>query len=106
MTTTTTALTGNGPIATAAGRAHQIVDDVVDKAAPAAQAAATKAHAAIDRVAGAGNNAAEWASSNGAQIADKSGALAEACTGYVRARPLVSVTGALALGYLVGRIMR
>jgi ElaB/YqjD/DUF883 family membrane-anchored ribosome-binding protein len=130
MTTATTPLpgsnsvTGSNAISNAAGRAHQMVDNVADKAtpavqsatfkahdtidkvAPAVQAATIKAHDTIDKVASASSAAADWATANGTQLADKSSALAEACTGYVRERPLVSVAGALAIGYFVGRVMR
>jgi ElaB/YqjD/DUF883 family membrane-anchored ribosome-binding protein len=110
MTTATTnltnGLTGSDPISNAAGRAHQMVDNMVDKAAPAVQSASMRAHDTIDKVATAGSAAADWAATNGAQLADKSGALAEAGAGYVRARPLVSVAGALAIGYFLGRVMR
>jgi len=99
-------MTGSNPISTAAGRAHQMVDDVAQKASPAVQSATARAHETIDKIASAGNYAAEWATTNGSQLASKSGALAEACTGYVRARPLVSVAGALAIGYFVGRVIR
>jgi len=99
-------LTGSNPISTAAGRAHQMVDDVAQKAAPAMQTATARAHETIDKVASAGSSAADWATESGTQLANKSGALAEACTGYVRARPLMSVAGALALGYFAGRVLR
>lgn len=99
-------MTGSNPISSAAGRAHQMVDDVAQKTAPALQSATARAHETIDKVASAGNSAADWAATSGTQLADKSGALAEAWTGYVRARPLVSVAGALALGYFVGRVIR
>ncbi len=99
-------LIGSNPISTAAGRAHQMVDDVAQKTAPALQSATARAHETIDKVASAGTSAADWATTNGTQLANKSGALADACTGYVRARPLVSVAGALALGYFVGRVIR
>ena len=109
MTTNTmtgSTLTGSNPISSAAGRAHQMVDDVVQKAAPVVQTASARAHETIDKVASAGSTAADWATESGTQLANKSGALAEACTGYVRARPLVSVIGALALGYFAGRVIR
>ena len=104
--TATTAFTGNNPVADAAGRAHQMVDSVAEKAAPAVQTAAIKAHETIDKAASAGTSAADWAKANGTQIAEKSSALAEVCSGYVQARPFVTVAGALAIGYLVGRVMR
>ena len=106
MTTLTDTITGSNPISNATNRAHQMVDSVVDKTAPAVQSASLKAHETIDKVASVGNSAAEWASASGTQLADKSGALADACSGYVRARPLVSIAGAMAIGYFVGRVIR
>ena len=50
--------------------------------------------------------AAQWATESGKQIAAKSGELTEVCSGYVRARPFVSVAGAIAIGYFIGRITR
>jgi len=106
MNTATTTLSGNNSIASAAGRAHQLVDDVADKAAPAVQSATAKAHDTIDTVAGAGKSASDWMSSNGAQLAGKAGAALETCAGQIRARPLLTLAGAMAIGYLAGRVMR
>ena len=106
MNTATSTLSGNNSIASAAGRAHQLVDDVADKAAPAVQSATQKAHGTIETVAGAGKSASDWVSSNGAQLAGKAGAMMESCAGQVRARPLLTIAGAMAIGYLAGRVMR
>jgi len=105
-TMTGSTMTGSNPISKAADRANQMVDDVAQKAAPAVQSATAHAHDTIDKVASAGNSAADWATTNGTQLANKSGALAEVCTGYVRSRPLVSMAGALAIGYFLGRVIR
>jgi len=113
MNTATSTLTGSNTLADAAGRAHQMVDNVATKvdnvatkAAPALQTATDKAHATIDTVADAGKSAAEWVSTNGADLADRTGALLDGCATKVRARPFFAVAGALAIGYLVGRVMR
>jgi hypothetical protein len=106
MNTATATLSGNNAIANAAGRAHQLVDNVADKAAPAVQSASDKAHDTIDTVADAGKSASEWVTSNGAQLAGKAGAAMETCAGQVRARPLLSLAGAMAIGYLAGRVFR
>ena len=50
--------------------------------------------------------AAQWAAESGKQIVSKSNQLTEACSGYVRERPLASIAGAIAIGYLIGRLMR
>jgi hypothetical protein len=106
MNTATSTLSGNNSIANAAGRAHQLVDNVADKAAPAVQSATEKAHDTIDTVAGAGKSASDWVTSNGAQLAGKAGAVMETCAVQVRARPLLTLAGAMAIGYLAGRVMR
>ena len=64
------------------------------------------AHTTIDKFADGAACGAEWASENGRALAQRSGQVTDACAEYVRARPLVAVAGALALGYLVGRIAR
>ena len=80
--------------ANTASRAHQMVDNVAEKAAPTVQSATSAAHQAIDKVATAGAKASDWVSANSKQLADTSGALSDACSGYVRARPLMTVAGA------------
>ena len=61
----------------------------------------------IDKSAvGAATPAAEWVSDNGKALATRSADLADACSGYVRARPLISLAGALTIGYLAGKMLR
>jgi len=125
---TTTGLRSGNTTSTLAGRAHETVDKVaaqaapalhraasaahetVDKAAgqvaPAVQRVRSAAHETIDRVADTAVPVAEWASQSGQKIATRSNELTAACSGYVKARPLTSVAGALAIGYLAGRILR
>jgi ElaB/YqjD/DUF883 family membrane-anchored ribosome-binding protein len=104
---------GTDSVSSAANRAHNMVDSAADKAAsaadkasPAIQSAATAAHQTIDKVATAGTSAAEWAAANTKQLVSNGTQLVDACGGYVRARPLVSVAGALTLGYFIGRMLR
>lgn len=99
-------MTGNSPIASAADRAHQVVDRAAEKAAPALERASSAAHRTIDKAADAAAPAADWVAENSKQLAHKSTELADACSNYVRARPLMSVAGALALGYFAGKLMR
>lgn len=103
---TSSTLANPNPISNMAGRAHQAVDDVAAKAAPAVDRASTAAHRTIDRVADAAIPAVDRATESGRQIVNKSNELAETCSGYVRARPLASIAGALAIGYLAGRLFR
>ena len=106
MNTATSTLSGNNSIANAAGRAHQLVDNVADKAVPAVQSATEKAHDTIDTVAGVGKSASDWVASNGAQLSGNAGAMMETCATQVRARPLLTLAGAMAIGFLAGRVMR
>jgi len=87
-------------------RAHETVDKAAEQVAPAVQRVSSAAHETIDKVANAAAPAAEWAAQSGRELSKKSNELAEACSDYVRARPLVSVAGALAIGYLAGRMLR
>jgi len=110
MTTSNTLATSTpNPVSGLAGvadRAHQAVDKAAEKAQPAIERASSAAHRTIDKVADAAAPAAQWAAESGKQIATKSGELTEVCSSYVRARPFVSIAGALAIGYFVGRITR
>ena len=110
MNTTSSVIPGTNSVTNtmsgAASRAHHMVDDVAKKATPAVQTATAAAHQTIDKVATASANAAEWVAASSKQVADKSVAIADAASGQVRARPLISVAGALVLGYFIGRIFR
>jgi ElaB/YqjD/DUF883 family membrane-anchored ribosome-binding protein len=107
MTTANTMATSSpNPISNMADRAHQAVDKAAEKAQPVLERASSAAHRTIDKVADVAVPAAQWATENGKQIAAKSGELTEVCSGYVRARPFVSIAGAVAIGYFIGRITR
>jgi ElaB/YqjD/DUF883 family membrane-anchored ribosome-binding protein len=96
----------SGMAAQMSDRAHQMVDRAAEKAVPALERASGAAHRTIDKVAGAATPAADWAAENARQLEVKSHELVDACSAYVRARPLACVAGALALGYFAGRVMR
>lgn len=105
--TDSSALTaGNGPLSDMAGRAHQVVDQAAEKAAPVLERAQAAAHRTIDKVADKTVPAAEWAAENSRSIVHRSTELAGAWGNHVRERPLASIAGALAVGYLLGRVMR
>jgi ElaB/YqjD/DUF883 family membrane-anchored ribosome-binding protein len=85
---------------------HQTVDKAAEQVAPALQRATTVAHETIDKVANVAAPVAERAAQYRQKLATRSSEVTEACSGYVRARPLTSVAGALAIGYLAGRLLR
>jgi chemotaxis regulatin CheY-phosphate phosphatase CheZ len=102
----TTSLTGGNGTSEMVDRAHQMVDKAVDQLAPVVQGASTAAHQTIDKVASAAAPVAEWASENGRQLATKTSELAEVCSAQVRARPITMLAGAVAIGYIAGRMLR
>ena len=89
-----------------AERAHQTVDRTAEKATPALDRARTNVHNTIDKVADGAACGVDWAAENTKVIAQKSSRAQRRRERYVRERPLVAVAGALALGYLIGRLMR
>jgi ElaB/YqjD/DUF883 family membrane-anchored ribosome-binding protein len=50
--------------------------------------------------------AAAWAAENRRTLVNRSTELAGAWGNHVRERPLTTIAGALAVGYLLGRVMR
>jgi len=102
----TTSLSGGNGTSEIVDRAHLMVDKAVDQLAPVVQGASTAAHQTIDKVANAAAPVAEWASENGRQLASKTSELAEACSAHVRARPIATLAGAIAIGYIAGRMLR
>ncbi|MEO8674558.1 MAG: hypothetical protein ABI569_03215 [Casimicrobiaceae bacterium] len=103
---TTSTLTNANAVGDVADQAHQVVDRATERAVPALQRAASAAHGTIDKAATVAATAADWVAQSEKQIAAQSSQVADACSGYVRARPFVSVIGALAIGYLAGKMMR
>ncbi|MCC7326144.1 MAG: hypothetical protein IT521_05000 [Burkholderiales bacterium] len=89
-----------------AGRAHQTIDEATDKARPAVDRAAAAAHRTVDKLADSAVPAADWAAEHSRKLVTRSTEIADSCSGYVRARPFVSLAGALAVGYLIGRMAR
>jgi ElaB/YqjD/DUF883 family membrane-anchored ribosome-binding protein len=103
---TTNGMSANNAVTEVADRAHHAVDRATDKAVPALERASTAAHRTIDKAVNAATPAAEWISENGKELANRSTDVVEACSGYVRARPLISLAGALTIGYLAGKMLR
>lgn len=89
-----------------AGRANQAIDEVASKAAPALERGRDSAHRTVDKIADTAMPAADWAAAKSRQVVNRSTELVDAAGSYVRAKPLATVAGALALGYLIGRILK
>ena len=96
----------NPTIEHAAQQAHQGVDRVADKAVSGVGVASDSAHRAVNATADKASTAADWASRVPEKAGRAQGAMTEAACSSIRARPLATVFGALAAGYVLGRIAR
>jgi ElaB/YqjD/DUF883 family membrane-anchored ribosome-binding protein len=89
-----------------AGKVHHAVDEAAGRAAPAIDHASEVAHRAIDQVADTAIAAADRVSAGRGMLRARSRDLAKRCGDTVRERPLAAIAGALAVGYLAGRLAR
>ncbi|MGH8799205.1 MAG: hypothetical protein ACREX7_03095 [Casimicrobiaceae bacterium] len=96
----------NDKIENAAQQAHQSVDRMADKAVTGVGRASDSAHRAVNTTAEKAAQAADWATTVPAQARSAQSALTESACSSIRARPLSTVFGALAIGYVLGRIAR
>jgi len=104
--TASSTLNNSNTVSGMAGRAGQAIDQAADKAAPAVERTREQAHRTIDRIADTAMPAADWAAEKSRMVVNRGGELVDAANSYVREKPLASIAGALAVGYLLGRMMR
>lgn len=90
----------------AAKTAHQATDKIADEAADRVDRLTGTAHRAIDSAAGAASSAAEWTTSIPEQAKQVQAQIGETASASIRAHPIVTVVGALFVGYLLGRLAR
>lgn len=90
----------------AASAAHRTTDELADGAAARVERVSGTAHRAIDGAADAATTAAGWAAALPEQARQLQTGLTESASASIRARPLATVAGALAIGYLLGRLAR
>jgi ElaB/YqjD/DUF883 family membrane-anchored ribosome-binding protein len=90
----------------AAQVAHKTTDRIADKTSTQVDLSADAVHRAVDGVADAATSAAEWASSIPVQAKQVQTRLAESASASIREHPVATVAGALAVGYLLGRLAR
>ena len=95
-----------GKVEAAAQAAHKTTDRIADKASTQVDRSAEAAHRAVDSAANVATSAAEWASTVPEQAKQVQTRLAESASASIRARPIATVAGALAIGYLLGRLAR
>ena len=96
----------NAKLDSATQTAHQTVDKVADKATAQVDRLTGTAHRAVDGAADAANSAAAWVSTLPEQAKEVQSRFTDSACASIRARPLASVAGALAIGYLLGRLAR
>ena len=90
----------------AASAAHRTTDDLASGASAQVERLSGTAHRAIDGAADAATTAAGWAAALPEQARQIQTGLTESASASIRARPLATVAGALAIGYLLGRLAR
>jgi len=93
-------------VADAANTAHQAADKIGDVAAGQVDRLTGTAHRAIDSAAGAASSAADWASGIPEQAKQVQARLGQGASASIRAHPIAATTGALLVGYLLGRLAR
>ena len=103
----------DGALNKASSGAHATVDSLagaadqaVRKAKPAIEHAAAIAHQAVDKAANAAAPAADWLSQQGESLTAAQKQLVADTTRYIAANPLKSVAIALAAGFVISRIVR
>ena len=81
-------------------------DEAARKAKPAIDQFAAIAHQAVDKAANAATPAAEWLNRQGEDLTAAQKQLVSDATKYISANPLKSVAIALAAGFVISRIVR
>ena len=81
-------------------------DEAARKAKPAIDRVAAMAHQAVDRAAGAAAPTADWLTERGQRLNATQEKLVAGASGYVSSNPLKALGIALAAGFLLSRIMR
>ena len=94
----------NAKVEEAAYAAHNSVDKVADKASAQVDRLTGTAHKAVNSAADAAGSAADWASDVTEQAKQTTANVTDAACSAIRSRPISAIAGALAIGYLLGRI--
>jgi ElaB/YqjD/DUF883 family membrane-anchored ribosome-binding protein len=105
-----------GPSSATSGMGNRL-EDTIERADEAVDQTASRAHEAVDRFAPnvdrltnrahqTIDSTAQWAQTTARRVSDTTTQYADEWSEYVRQRPLASVGIALAVGYVLGRLMR
>lgn len=85
--------------------AHNAIDKAKEAARPAVDRVAAGAHTVVDKIAGAATNAAETLGEKGDQLKAAQARATEASRDYIRENPLTSIGIAMAVGFLLSRLV-
>jgi ElaB/YqjD/DUF883 family membrane-anchored ribosome-binding protein len=107
------AIAGDSPLNRAVASVHGAVDkvagaadDAARKVRPAIDRVAEVAHETVDKVAGAAAPTAAWLSEQGSSLKASQRTMSADAAEYVSAHPWKSLGFALAAGFLIGRMVR
>lgn len=92
-------------IDSATSGAHHAIDRAKEAARPAVDRVAAGAHTVVDKIAGAATNAAETLGEKGDQLKAAQARATEASRDYIRENPLTSIGIAVAVGFLLSRLV-
>jgi hypothetical protein len=93
-------------IDSAAAAAHKATDSAADRATAQVDRLSGAAHGAVDSATAATKSLADSASDLSQQAAQLHTQLKESASASIRANPLMTLAGALAVGYVLGRLAR
>lgn len=86
--------------------AHQLADKIADKATVQVDRLSGVVHRAVNSVADAATTTADFAAAVPDRAKEAGARFTEAACTSIRARPIGAVVGAVAVGYLLGRLAR
>ncbi len=95
----------NNKVENATSGAHHAIDKASEAARPAVDRVAAGAHNVVDKLAGAAASAADTMGVKGEQLKAAQARATEASRDYVRENPLTSIGIAVAVGFLLSRLV-
>lgn len=98
--------TSDQTFARSADAAHHVVDSLADQALTGVGKVSGSLHVAVNRTADAVVNGAEWVAHVPTRIKGTQARWGSAVFAAIKARPFVTLCGAVALGVVIGRLAR
>jgi ElaB/YqjD/DUF883 family membrane-anchored ribosome-binding protein len=90
----------------AGDRAHEYLDRAAETASSGMDRVADTARRSVDTATESAKAGLGWASDKASALRERNAAIVDAVADSVTARPLMAIGVAIAVGYLLGRIMR